>query len=80
MPPRISLPSAASVEDLTHAVGVDRTYVGRMLRLTSLARHISGAALCGDEPEGMSLGRLRRPLPVGWQEHKKNWADEANDQ
>ncbi|MCP4594112.1 MAG: hypothetical protein GY842_25565, partial [bacterium] len=27
----------ASIEDLAHTVGVDRTYVGRILRLTSLA-------------------------------------------
>ena len=59
------------LEDLAHGAGVDRTYVGRMLRLTSLAPDIVEAVLKGDEPEGMSLGRLRRGLPMRWEEQRK---------
>jgi len=44
-----------SLEDIAQAVGVDRTYVGRMLRLTSLALDIVEAILRGSEPEGMTL-------------------------
>ena len=65
----------ASLEDLAHAVGCDRTYVGRlattkpqgedgMLRLTSLAPDIIEAIPRGDEPEGLSLEKLRKHLPV----------------
>ena len=63
-----------SIEDLAQSLGVDRTYVGRMLRLTSLAPDIVEAILRGDlsrrsiaktdEPEGISLEKLRRNLPV----------------
>jgi len=71
----------AGIEDLAQAVGVGRTYVGRtcppkpsrrrVLRLTSLAPDIIEAILRGDEPEGMSLGKLRRGLPVRWEEQRK---------
>jgi hypothetical protein len=37
-----------------------------MLRLTSLAPDIVEAILRGDEPNGLSLERLRKNLPVRW--------------
>jgi len=45
-------------------IGVDRTYVGRMLRLTTLAPDIIVAILRGNEPDGISLEKLRKNLPV----------------
>jgi hypothetical protein len=51
-----------------HARNIDRTYVGRMLRLTSLAPDIIEAILRGDEPDGLSLEKLRKDLPVRWEE------------
>ena len=63
----------AGVEDLAKAIGVGRTYVGRMLRITSLAPNIIEAILCGDEPDGLSLERLRKNLPVRWDEQRKEW-------
>jgi len=73
-----------SLEDLTQAVGssrrsrqaktgVDRTYVGRLLRLTSLAPDIIEAILRGDEPDGLSLRKLQKNLPVRWDEQRKQW-------
>ena len=56
----------AGLEDLAVANGVDRTYVGRFLRLTSLAPEIVERILDGDEPEGISLAKLRNDLPVLW--------------
>jgi hypothetical protein len=41
----------ACLEDLAAANGVDRTYVGRILRLTSLAPEIVERILTGDESE-----------------------------
>ena len=58
----------AGLEDLAAANGVDRTYVGRILRLTSLAPNVVERILDGDEPEGISLARLRENLPAVWQE------------
>jgi len=63
----------ASLEDLAKDVGCDRTYVGRMLRLTSLAPDIIEAILRGDEPDGLSLEKLRKNLPVRWEEQRKTW-------
>ena len=63
----------ASLEDLAKDVGCDRTYVGRMLRLTSLAPDIIEAILRGDEPDGLSLEKLRKNLPVRWDEQRKKW-------
>ncbi len=60
-----------SLEDLAKDVGCDRTYVGRMLRLTNLAPDIIEAILCGDEPDGLSLDKLRKKLPVGWEEQRE---------
>jgi len=63
----------ASLEDLAKDVGCDRTYVGRMLRLTSLAPDIIEAILRGDEPDGLSLEKLRKNLPVRWDEQRSGW-------
>ena len=63
----------ASLEDLAKDVGCDRTYVGRMLRLTSLAPDIIEAILRGDEPDGLSLEKLRKKLPVRWEEQRKSY-------
>jgi hypothetical protein len=58
----------AGLEDMAAANGVDRTYVGRMLRLTSLAPESIERILTGDDPEGISLAKLRTNLPVVWKE------------
>jgi hypothetical protein len=42
-----------------------------MLRLTSLAPDIIEAILRGDEPDGLSLEKLRKNLPVRWEEQEK---------
>ena len=43
----------------------------RMVRLTGLAPDIIEAILRGREPEGMSLEKLRRDLPVRWDDQRK---------
>jgi hypothetical protein len=68
---------------LAKDVGWDRTYVGRMLRLrpaklqrsslTRLAPDIIEAILRGDEPDGLSLEKLRKNLPVRWEEQRTAW-------
>ncbi len=63
----------AGVEDLAQALDVDRTYAGRILRLTSLAPDIIEAILRGDEPNGISLRKLQKNLPVQWDEQRKAW-------
>jgi hypothetical protein len=42
--------------------------VGRILRLTSLVPEFVERTLTGDEPEGISLAKLRTKPPVVWEE------------
>ena len=59
-----------SIEDLARAKKVDRSYAGRLLRLTSLAPEIVEALLAGQGPEGLSLRQLRRGIPLSWAEQR----------
>ncbi len=62
------------MEDLVQALGVDRTYAGRLLRLTGLAPNNIEAILQGHEPDGITLGKLRRNLPVCLKQRREIWA------
>ncbi len=42
-----------------------------MLRLTSLAPDTVEAILRSDEPDGLSLEKLRKDLPARWEEQRK---------
>jgi len=59
-----------SIEELAHAVKLDSSYVGRILRLTLLAPDIIMAILEGREPSGLSLGKLVKTLPLDWVEQR----------
>lgn len=61
----------SSIIELARALGVDRSYVGRIIRLTLLAPDIVEAILRGNEPSCMSLGRLTRQIPMEWQEQRE---------
>jgi hypothetical protein len=56
---------------LATALGVDRKYVARILSLATLAPDIVEAVLRGEEPSGVSLERLVKGLPMGWEEQRK---------
>ena len=49
---------------------INKTYVGRVLRLTLLAPDIVEAILNGRQPAGLQLDGLMRRFPVGWQEQR----------
>ena len=59
---RLSLPT---IRELSGALGMDNSYVARLLRLTLLAPDITEAILEGTEPSGISLEKLFR-LPLDW--------------
>jgi hypothetical protein len=59
-----------SVEEIAAANKVDRTHISRILQLTSLSPTIVEQILCGNEHEGLSLRRLRKGIPVVWNEQK----------
>ncbi|MCB9833035.1 MAG: hypothetical protein H6807_11240 [Planctomycetes bacterium] len=58
------------VSQLAAGLGVDRSYVGRMIRLTLLAPDIVEAIIRGREPSGLSLARLVREGPLRWDEQR----------
>ena len=56
---------------LAKNLGVDRSYVSRVLQLTLLAPDIVEAGLAGREPSGLSLAKLTQSLPVLWDEQRE---------
>jgi hypothetical protein len=56
----------ATLEDLASANKVDRTYIGRILQLTSLSPAIVEQIIAGSEPVGISLRQLRKGIPLVW--------------
>lgn len=61
----------ASVTALAEALGVDRSYVRRILSLACLAPDIVEAIARGDEPGGLSLEKMAKQLPMLWAEQRE---------
>jgi hypothetical protein len=59
-----------TIRALAAGLGVDNSYVARILRLTLLAPDLLEAILDGTEPDGLSLEKLYR-VPVGWEEQRR---------
>ena len=60
----------ADITELAQAMGVNSSYVGRLLNLTLLAPDIIEAIVLGRDPGGLSLERLYR-LPFAWEEQRR---------
>jgi hypothetical protein len=58
------------LDDVAQANGVDRSYVGRVLQLTSLAPDIVESILAGKTFADISLQRCRKGIPVAWDEQR----------
>ena len=61
----------SSISDLAEALGLDRSYVSRIMRLTLLAPDIVETIVDGQEPSGVSLERLVKRMPMVWAEQKE---------
>lgn len=59
-----------SIAEMGEALGINRFHLARLLRLTLLAPDIIEAVVDGREPDGISIERLRRPLPFLWNDQK----------
>jgi hypothetical protein len=60
----------ASIRELALDVGVDNSYLARVLRVTLLAPDVIESILNGTEPDGLSLGKLYR-APIVWEEQRR---------
>jgi hypothetical protein len=58
----------ASISEMAKAEGVERGYVGSLLRLTLLAPEMVEAILDGRQPSEMTLPGLLEGVPAGWGE------------
>lgn len=68
----------ATINELAAAEKINSSYVSRVLRLTLLAPDIVDAILDGRQPEGMTLPRLMKPLPVEWDRQPQRIATPAS--
>ena len=57
-----------SISEMAKAEGVERGYVGSLLRLTLLAPPMVEAILDGRQPEGVTLPALLEGAPMAWGE------------
>ena len=62
-----------TVRALAKAVKQDTSYVARTIRLTLLAPEIIEAVLAGQCPPALTLKRLSREFPVGWDDQRREW-------
>jgi hypothetical protein len=60
----------ATIRALAADLGVDNSYVARILRLTLLAPDVIEVILDGTEPDGLSLEKLYR-APMAWEEQRR---------
>jgi hypothetical protein len=62
-----------SIGALAAAEKVDKSYVSKILRLTTLAPRITDMILDGTQPEVLSLHQLLQPFPSAWRRQMANW-------
>lgn len=61
---------SASIREIALALGVDNSYIARLLRLSLLAPDIVEAILEGTEPSGLSLEKMYR-APMDWERQRQ---------
>lgn len=62
-----------SMADLAASLKVDKSYVCKLMGMVNLAPDIVQAILDGDEPNGFTLKKLRRGIPVLWEEQREQF-------
>jgi hypothetical protein len=58
--------SDGSIKELAEREGVDKSYVGYVLRLNLLAPDVAEMILDGLQPPALQFNKLRKPFPVEW--------------
>jgi hypothetical protein len=67
----------ASISEMAKAEGVERGYVGSLLRLTLLAPEMVEAILDGRQPARVTLPKMMEPFPVEWRQQAREWVAQA---
>lgn len=62
-----------SIIELASALGVDRSYMSRLLKFTLLAPNIVEAIIDGLEPSGFSISKLISTIPDDWEEQRRKY-------
>ena len=65
---RIESGDVKSISDLARLLKLDPSFVARTIRLAALAPDIIEGVLAGQEPDGLSLGFLRKEIPLLWED------------
>ena len=67
----------ASISEMAKAEGIERGYLGSLLRLTLLAPDMVEAILDGRQSEGVTLPKMMEPFPVEWRQQAREWVSQA---
>jgi hypothetical protein len=62
-----------SIRELAAAEGVDRAYVGRVLKLTLLAPEVVEAILNGSQAPSVDLPAMIEPIPIEWSHQRQRF-------
>ncbi len=61
----------ATVTQLADKLQLDIAYVTKILHMVNLSPELQEAIIAGREPDGLSLNRLRRGIPVEWEKQRE---------
>lgn len=59
-----------SISELTEITGYHRSHIWRHLQVANLSPSLTEAILEGNEPDGLSLTKLKKPIPEIWTDQK----------
>ena len=69
---------AENFQTLANKLGLDKSTVGRQIRLVNLAPDIIERVLMGDVPPKLTIERLKGNIPALWSEQRKEFLGENN--
>jgi hypothetical protein len=67
----------ASISEMAKAEGIERGYLGSLLRLTLLSPEMVEAIVAGRQPARVTLPKLMEPFPVEWRQQAREWVAQA---
>jgi len=61
---------AAGISQLAESIGMDQSYMSKIVKLVNLSPEIQKMIMEGTEPESMTLAKLRHEIPADWREQR----------